>query len=180
MPPHRLFFTSITHFSRRYYLFAQKRLHFAQGLLKIRKERVRLQNENRKASESGVPPIPVGSPYGNEPCYPKGEMSMKKRIVSAVMALILCLTLLPATVLADDTGTASSVVEVSTMENLNAALSNANVTEIHITGDIVYSDSLNSRKTIYIDNGATLTLSANTATVSGTIVNNGTIQVKSR
>ena len=96
------------------------------------------------------------------------------------MALILCLTLLPATVLADDTGTASSVVEVSTMENLNAALSNANVTEIHITGDIVYSDSLNSRKTIYIDNGATLTLSANTATVSGTIVNNGTIQVKSR
>ena len=105
---------------------------------------------------------------------------MKKRIVSAVMALILCLTLLPATVLADDTGTASSVVEVSTMENLNAALSNANVTEIHITGDIVYSDSLNSRKTIYIDNGATLTLSANTATVSGTIVNNGTIQVKSR
>ena len=105
---------------------------------------------------------------------------MKKRIVSAVMALILCLTLLPATVLADDTGTASSVVEVSTMENLNAALSNASVTEIHITGDIVYSDSLNSRKTIYIDNGATLTLSANTATVSGTIVNNGTIQVKSR
>ena len=96
------------------------------------------------------------------------------------MALILCLTLLPATVLADDTGTASSVVEVSTMENLNAALSNASVTEIHITGDIVYSDSLNSRKTIYIDNGATLTLSANTATVSGTIVNNGTIQVKSR
>ena len=104
---------------------------------------------------------------------------MKKRIVSAVMALILCLTLLPATVLADDTGTASSVAEVSTMGELNAALSDASVTEIHITGDIVYSDSLNSRKTIYIDNGATLTLSANNATVSGTIVNNGTIQVKS-
>ena len=95
------------------------------------------------------------------------------------MALILCLTLLPATVLADDTGTASSVAEVSTMGELNAALSDASVTEIHITGDIVYSDSLNSRKTIYIDNGATLTLSANNATVSGTIVNNGTIQVKS-
>ena len=104
---------------------------------------------------------------------------MKKRIVSAVMALILCLTLLPATVLADDTGTASSVAKVSTMGELNAALSNASVTEIHITGDIVYSDSLNSRKTIYIDNGATLTLSARNATVSGTIVNNGTIQVKS-
>ena len=104
---------------------------------------------------------------------------MRKRIVSAVMALILCLTLLPATVLADDTGTASSVAKVSTMKDLNAALRNESVAEIHITGDIVYSDSLNSSKTIYIDNGATFTLSAHNATVSGTIVNNGTIQVKS-
>ena len=105
---------------------------------------------------------------------------MRKRIVSAVMALVLCLTLLPMSVLADDTGTASNVAKVSTKDELNAALKNASVTEIHITGDIVYSDSLNSSKTIYIDNGATLTLSANNATVSGTIVNNGTIQVKSR
>lgn len=57
---------------------------------------------------------------------------MRKRIVSAVMALILCLTLLPATVLADDTGTASSVAKVSTMGELNAALSTASVTEIHM------------------------------------------------
>ena len=34
-----------------------KQLHFAQGLLKTWKERVKLQNENRKASETGVPPV---------------------------------------------------------------------------------------------------------------------------
>ena len=104
---------------------------------------------------------------------------MKKRIVSAVMALILCLTLLPMSVLADGTGTASNVAKVSTKDELNAALKNANVTEIHITGDVVYSGSLNSSKTIYIDNDATLTLSAHSATVSGTIVNNGTVKVTS-
>ena len=105
---------------------------------------------------------------------------MKKRIVSAVMALILCLTLLPATVLADDTGTASSVAKVSTMGELNAALSNASVTEIHIITDMTYNNnSLVASKPVQVDKGVTLTLSARNATVSGTIVNNGTIQVKS-
>ena len=105
---------------------------------------------------------------------------MRKRIVSAVMALILCLTLLPATVLADDTGTASSVAEVSTMKDLNAALSNESVTEIHIITDMTYNnDSLVASKPVQVDEGVKLTLSAYNATVSGTIVNNGTIQVKS-
>ena len=105
---------------------------------------------------------------------------MKKRIVSAVMALILCLTLLPATVLADDTGTASSVAEVSTMGDLNAALSSESVTEIHIITDMTYNDSLVAPKPVQVDEGVKLTLSAYDATVSGTIVNNGTIQVTSR
>ena len=104
---------------------------------------------------------------------------MKKRIASAAMALILCLTLLPATVLADDTGTASSVAEVSTMEDLNAALSNESVAEIHIIADMTYNDSLVASKPVRVNEGVTLTLSAYNATVSGTIVNNGTIQVKS-
>lgn len=44
----------------------QEQLYFAQGLLKIRKERVKLQNENRKASETGYPrfsrrDIPTGT-----------------------------------------------------------------------------------------------------------------------
>ena len=104
---------------------------------------------------------------------------MRKRIVSAVMALILCLTLLPATVLADDTGTASSVAEVSTMEDLNAALSNESVAEIHIIADMTYNDPLVASKPVRVNEGVTLTLSAYNATVSGTIVNNGTIQVTS-
>ena len=85
---------------------------------------------------------------------------MKKRIVSAVMALILCLTLLPATVLADDTGTASSVAEVSTMEDLNAALSNESVAEIHIIADMTYNDPLVASKPVRVNEGVTLTLSA--------------------
>ena len=73
----------------------QEQLYFAQGLLKIRKERVKLQNENRKASETGVPPFPVGISLRERAVITNGGMSMKKRIVSAVMALVLCLTLLP-------------------------------------------------------------------------------------
>ena len=105
---------------------------------------------------------------------------MRKRIVSAVMALILCLTLLPATVLADDTGTASSVAEVSTMKDLNAALSDASVAEIHIIADMNYNDSLVASKTVQVNAGVTLTLDKYETTVSGTIINNGTIQVNSK
>lgn len=104
---------------------------------------------------------------------------MKKRIGSVLLALALCLSLLPATALAEDTGGTGTSVNVETVEEFKNALNNNDATKIHITRDIRYSDSLNSSKTIYIDNGATLTLSANNATVSGTIVNNGTIQVKS-
>ena len=105
---------------------------------------------------------------------------MKKRIVSAVMALILCLTLLPATVLADDTGTASSVAEVSTMKDLNAALSNESVAEIHIIEDMTYNDPLVASKPVRVNEGVMLTLNDYQTTVSGTIINNGTIQVNSK
>lgn len=105
---------------------------------------------------------------------------MKKRIGSVLLALALCLSLLPATALAADTGGTGTSVNVETKEEFKNALNNNDATEIHITGDIKYFDSLNSSKTIYIDNGATLTLSAPNATVSGTIVNNGTIKVTSK
>lgn len=104
---------------------------------------------------------------------------MKKRIGSVLLALALCLSLLPATALAEDTGGTGTSVNVETVEEFKNALNNNNATKIHITRDIRYSDSLNSSKTIYIDNGATLTLSAPNATVSGTIVNNGTVKVTS-
>lgn len=105
---------------------------------------------------------------------------MKKRIGSVLLALALCLSLLPATALAEDTGGTGTSVNVETVEEFKNALNNNDATKIHITRDIRYSDSLNSSKTIYIDNGATLTLSAPNATVSGTIVNNGTIKVTSK
>ena len=103
---------------------------------------------------------------------------MKKRIGSVLLALALCLSLLPATALAEG-GTTNNAAEVSTTAELNAALSNVSVTEIHIIADMTYNDSLVASKPVRVNEGVTLTLSAYNATVSGTIVNNGTIQVKS-
>ena len=73
----------------------------------------------------------------------------------------------------------TSHAEVSTKEELNAALRNPSITEIHITQDMTYNDALNATKPVYVDEGVTLTLNDYQTTVSGTIVNNGTIQVKS-
>ena len=72
-----------------------------------------------------------------------------------------------------------STKEVSTKEELNAALSDASVTEIHIIADMTYNGSLNATKPVQVDAGVTLTLKGYNQTVSGTIVNNGTIQVTS-
>lgn len=96
---------------------------------------------------------------------------MKKRVLSILMMLCLALTLLPVSVWAAD-----SVAEVSTKEELNAALSNASVTEIHIIADMTYNDPLNAIKPVQVNEGVTLTISAYDTTVSGTIVNNGTCQ----
>lgn len=104
---------------------------------------------------------------------------MKKRIGSVLLALALCLSLLPATALAAD-GTTNNVAEVSTKAELNAALSNVNVTEIHIIADMTYNDSLVASKPVQVNNGVKLTLNDYDTTVSGTIINNGTIQVTSR
>ena len=100
---------------------------------------------------------------------------MKKRVLSILMMLCLALTLLPVSVWAAD-----SVAEVSTQEELNAALSNASVTEIHIITDMTYNDPLNAIKPVQVNEGVTLTISAYDTTVSGTIVNNGTVKVTSK
>lgn len=105
---------------------------------------------------------------------------MKKRIGSVLLTLALCLSLLPATALAEDNITASSVAEVTTKEDLNAALSNVSVTEIHIIADMTYNDPLVASKPVQVNNGVKLTLNDYDTTVSGTIINNGTIQVTSR
>ena len=105
---------------------------------------------------------------------------MKKRIGSVLLALALCLSLLPTAALADEADSGTISVNVTTDQEFKEALANNGATEIHITGNITYWGSLDSSKKIYIDSGATLTLSANNATVSGTIVNNGTIKVTSK
>ena len=73
-----------------------------------------------------------------------------------------------------------STAEVSTKEELNAALSNASITEIHIIADMTYNDALNATKPVQVNAGVTLTISAYDTTVSGTIVNNGTVKVTSK
>ena len=100
---------------------------------------------------------------------------MKKRVLSILMMLCLALTLLPVSVWAAD-----SVAEVSTKEELNAALSNASVTEICIIADMTYNDPLNAIKPVQVNEGVTLTISDYDTTVSGTIVNNGTVKVTSK
>ena len=99
---------------------------------------------------------------------------MKKRVLSILMMLCLALTLLPVSVWAAD-----SVAEVSTQEDLNAALSNESVTEIHISADMIYNDPLNATKRVQVNEGVTLTISGSNTTVSGTIVNNGIVKVTS-
>ena len=100
---------------------------------------------------------------------------MKKRVLSILMMLCLALTLLPVSVWAAD-----SVVNVSSKEELNDALSDASVTEIHISANMTYNDPLNATKPVHVDDGVTLTLNNSQTTVSGTIINNGTIQVNSK
>ena len=53
----------------------------------------------------GKTPFPVGIFLRERALIMKGEMSMKKRIASTVMALILCLSLMPATALAEESTT---------------------------------------------------------------------------
>lgn len=103
---------------------------------------------------------------------------MKKRIGSVLLALALCLSLLPATALAVD-GTTNNVAEVSTEAELNDALSNTSVTKIHIKADMTYNDPLVASKPVQVNEDVTLTLNDYDTTVSGTIINNGTIRVKS-
>ena len=103
---------------------------------------------------------------------------MKKRIGSVLLALALCLSLLPVTALAEG-GTTNNVAEVSTKAELNDALRNASVTKIHIKEDMTYNDPLVASKPVQVNEDVTLTLNDYDTTVSGTIINNGTIRVKS-
>lgn len=99
---------------------------------------------------------------------------MKKRVLSILLTLCLALTLLPVSAWAED-----NIADVSTTEGLKNALTDENVKEIHITADMTYNDSLDASKPVQVNEGVTLTLSDYETTVSGRIINNGTIQVNS-
>ena len=61
---------------------------------------------------------------------------MKKRIGSVLLALALCLSLLPATALAEGEGGEASSVSVATAADFENALNNTNTTKIRIISDI--------------------------------------------
>ena len=99
---------------------------------------------------------------------------MKKRLLSILITLCMVLVFWPVTAFAE-----GGIKEVNTEKGFKAALNDAGVAEIHIIGDFKYNDSLESDKTIQINEGVTLTLGGYKTTVSGTIINNGTITVTS-
>lgn len=127
---------------------------------------------------------------------------MKKRIASIALSLAMCLTLLPTAAYAEDvseggafdsqpsTGdgaavyanedtvddTSANKVNVSTKDELEAALNNDSVTEIDITADFTYRGSIaTGDKKIVVNEDVTLETTA--SQISGTIVNNGTIKI---
>ena len=74
---------------------------FAQGLLHFGHSGAKLPGIKAEKDRSGVPPLPVGKPYGKT-FLNHGGMLMKKRILSCLMALALSLSLLPTAALAED------------------------------------------------------------------------------
>ena len=62
---------------------------------------------------------------------------------------------------------------------MQTALADDSVTEIHVIQDMAFTDSIDSSKVIEVEPDVTLTVGGYQTTVSGTIVNNGTIRVTS-
>ena len=127
---------------------------------------------------------------------------MKKRIASIALSLAMCLTLLPTAAYAEDVSeggafdsqpstvngaavytnedtvddTSADKVNVSTKDELKAALANNDVNIIYITDSFKYTDSIaTGEKTLVVNEGVTLETTA--SQISGTIVNNGTIKI---
>ena len=73
----------------------------------------------------------------------------------------------------------TGIAEVTTEKEMKTALADDSVTEIHVTKDMSFTDSLDSNKVIVVEPDVTLTVGGYQTTVSGTIVNNGTIRVTS-
>lgn len=77
--------------------------------------------------------------------------------------------------------TSANKVNVSTKDELEAALANNDVNIIYITDSFKYTDSVDTGdKKIVVNEGVTLTISGSITEITGTIVNNGTIKITGR
>ena len=131
---------------------------------------------------------------------------MKKRIASIALSLAMCLTLLPTAAYADDVSeggsfdsqsstvngaavytnedtvddTSADKVNVSTKDELKAALADDSITEIDITADFTYRGSIaTGDKKIVVNEGVTLTIGGYKTEITGTFENKGTIRITS-
>lgn len=131
---------------------------------------------------------------------------MKKRIASIALSLAMCLTLLPTAAYAEDVSeggafdsqpstvngaavytnedtvddTSADKVNVSTKDELEAALANNDVNIIYITDSFKYTDSVDTGdKKIVVNKGVMLTIGGYTTEITGTFENNGTITITS-
>ena len=77
--------------------------------------------------------------------------------------------------------TGENTVDVSTAKELETELKKDGVTEIHITADFTYTDSIatGTNKKIVVNEGVTLTIGGYTTEITGTFENNGTITITS-
>ena len=84
---------------------------------------------------------------------------MKKRLASTLLALALCLSLLPTAALAEGETPTQTVTEVDTQDKLVAAVQNDG--EVKLTGNIELTNEVTISKTVTLDlNGKTLTSDA--------------------
>lgn len=84
---------------------------------------------------------------------------MKKRLASTLLALALCLSLLPTAALAEGETPTQTVTEVDTQDKLVAAVRNDG--EVKLTGNIELTNKVTISKTVTLDlNGKTLTSDA--------------------
>ena len=131
---------------------------------------------------------------------------MKKRIASIALSLAMCLTLLPTAAYAENvseggafdsqpsTGNGAAVytsedtvddtsadnVNVSTKDELKAALANNDVNIIYITDSFKYTDSIDTgEKTLVVNEDVTLTIGGSKTKITGKFENNGTITITS-
>ena len=123
---------------------------------------------------------------------------MGKRIAAILLALCMALTLLPVTALADDTAASITVTSEAELRN---ALAESGIDTIRIQGEISYYGALRTDKKLLIPDGAKLVLkgsasaspleiesggtfaisttmgSSTVRTISGTVINNGSVAV---